>query len=41
MQTWLSTFPGIFLTPDGWAGTNTSNAYHAVTGHFLPGDPRG
>jgi lysozyme family protein len=41
LQAWLSTFPGIFLKPDGWAGEKTSDAYKAVTGHHLPGDPRG
>ena len=40
LQNWLSTFPGIFLTPDGWTGEKTSNAYKVVTGNFLPGDPR-
>ena len=40
LQEWLSTYPGIFLKPDGIAGRNTSDAYRAVTGHYLPGDPR-
>lgn len=41
LQQWLSTHPGIFLRPDGWPGRNTSDAYRAVTGSYLPGDPRG
>ena len=41
LQTWLSTFPGVFLSPDGAAGPKTSDAYKLVTGHHLPGDPRG
>jgi len=40
LQNWLSTYPGIFLKPDGIAGPNTSEAYKKVTGHFLPGDRR-
>ncbi len=41
LQRWLSGFPQIFLRIDGVPGTNTSNAYKAVTGGYLPGDPRG
>ena len=41
LQKWLSTHLGIFLKPDGWAGKATSDAYKLVTGHHLPGDPRG
>ena len=41
LQNWLSSHPGIFLTPDGIAGRNTSDAYKRVTGQYLPGDPRG
>ena len=41
LQRWLNTFPGIFVKVDGTPGTKTSNAYHQVTGHYLPGDPRG
>ena len=41
LQQWLNTHAGIFVKPDGWAGRNTSNAYKAVTGHYLPGDPLG
>lgn len=41
LQKWLNTHPGIFLTPDGWPGKGTSDAYKRVTGNFLPGDPRG
>jgi lysozyme family protein len=40
LQTWLNTHGSIFVKPDGWAGKGTSDAYKAVTGHFLPGDPR-
>lgn len=41
LQTWLNTHAGIFLKVDGWAGKGTSDAFKAVTGHYLPGDPRG
>ena len=41
LQNWLTTHTGIFVKPDGWAGRNTSDAYKLVTGHYLPGDPRG
>jgi lysozyme family protein len=41
LQRWLSTHPGIFLRPDGWPARDTSDAYKTVTGHYLPGDPRG
>lgn len=41
LQNWLNTHPGIFVTPDGWPGKSTSDAYKLVTGHHLPGDPRG
>lgn len=41
LQRWLSGFPQIFLKVDGVPGPNTSNAYKAVTGQYLPGDPRG
>lgn len=40
LQTWLNTHAGIFVKVDGWAGTGTSDAYKAVTGRYLPGDPR-
>lgn len=40
LQRWLTTHTGIYLRPDGWAGERTSNAYKAVTGRYLPGDPR-
>jgi lysozyme family protein len=40
LQKWLNTFPGIFVKPDGWPGRRTSDAYHKITGAFLPGDPR-
>ncbi len=41
LQTWLSTHPGVLVKPDGAAGDHTSDAYKLVTGHHLPGDPRG
>ncbi len=41
LQTWLSHFPGVFVSPDGAPGPRTSDAYRLVTGHYLPGDPRG
>ncbi len=41
LQRWLTTYPGVFVKDDGWAGEKTSNAYKLVTGHHLPGDPRG
>ncbi len=40
LQHWLNTFPGVYLRVDGWPGTRTSNAFKAVTGSWLPGDPR-
>ena len=40
LQSWLNTFPGIFVKVDGWPGERTSNAYRMVTGMYLPGDPR-
>ncbi len=40
LQTWLNTFPGIFVKIDGVPGDKTSEAFKRVTGHFLPGDPR-
>ena len=41
LQRWLNTVPGIFVKVDGVPGERTSNAYRAVTGVYLPGDPRG
>ena len=41
LQRWLTSFPGIFLKADGIPGDRTSQAYRLVTGHYLPGDPRG
>jgi lysozyme family protein len=41
LQVWLTTYPGIFLRPDGIPGPRTSDAYRRVTGSYLPGDPRG
>ncbi|CAG2133484.1 hypothetical protein [Cupriavidus numazuensis] len=40
LQRWLNTYPGIFVRLDGYPGKRTSAAYRAVTGHYLPGDPR-
>jgi lysozyme family protein len=39
LQRWLNTHPGIFVLVDGAPGRRTSNAFRAVTGAFLPGDP--
>lgn len=41
LQRWLNDFPGIWVKVDGIPGDRTSEAYRKVTGHFLPGDPRG
>lgn len=41
LQRWLNTFPGVFVKVDGSPGDRTSAAYFKVTGHYLPGDPRG
>lgn len=41
LQRWLNTFDDIELVVDGHPGPATSNAYRLVTGHYLPGDPRG
>lgn len=41
LQTWLTSYAGIFLKPDGIAGEKTSAAYRKVRGRYLPGDPRG
>ena len=40
LQTWLNTFPGVFVKVDGHPGDRTSEAFRKVTGSFLPGDPR-
>lgn len=40
LQRWLNTFPGVFTKIDGLPGKRTSGAFKAVTGRFLPGDPR-
>ena len=42
LQKLLNRFPGISvrLTPDGVPGRNTSDAFKAVTGRFMTGDPR-
>lgn len=41
LQTWLNSHAGIFVKLDGVPGRNTSDAFRAVTGRFLPGDPQG
>lgn len=41
LQRWLNGFPGVFVKVDGWPGERTSTAWRRVTGHYLPGDPRG
>jgi lysozyme family protein len=41
LQRWLNTHVGVFVLVDGVPGPRTSNAFRAVTGAFLPGDPRG
>ena len=40
LQRWLNTFPGVFTKIDGVPGKGTSDAFHVVTGRYLPGDPR-
>jgi lysozyme family protein len=40
LQRWLNTHPGVFVLVDGAPGRRTSDAFHAVTGAFLPGDPQ-
>ena len=40
LQKALNLFPGIFIKVDGFAGKDTSDALHKVTGHYLKGDPR-
>ncbi|MFS8979445.1 hypothetical protein PO002_34045 [Cupriavidus necator] len=40
LQRWLNGFDGIFVKVDGSPGKRTSAAFHAVTGHYLQGDPR-
>ncbi|MFZ1639915.1 MAG: hypothetical protein WAV07_00460 [Candidatus Contendobacter sp.] len=40
LQRFLNTLPGIYLKVDGRAGSRTSNAFHKLTGRYLPGDPR-
>lgn len=39
LQTWLNSFPHIFLKIDGVPGKRTAQAYRQVTGKRLPGDP--
>lgn len=40
LQRFLNTLPGIYVRVDGRAGPRTSEAFHRVTGLYLPGDPR-
>ena len=40
LQRWLNTHTGIFVLVDGAPGKRTSDAFRAVTGELLPGDPR-
>ncbi|SDK32786.1 Lysozyme family protein [Pseudomonas delhiensis] len=40
LQTWLNSFPGVFVKIDGVPGKRTSEAWRLVTGGYLPGDPR-
>jgi lysozyme family protein len=40
LQRWLNTHPGVFVLVDGVPGKRTSDGFRAVTGSFLPGDPR-
>lgn len=40
LQTFLNTFPGVYVKVDGIPGQKTSDAFKAVTGRFLDGDPR-
>ncbi len=39
-QTWLSTFDGVDVEADGFAGQHLSDAVHTVFGSYLPGDSR-
>lgn len=41
LQRWLNTHVGVFVLVDGVPGRRTSDAFQAVTGAFLPGDPKG
>jgi lysozyme family protein len=40
LQEFLNTLPGIFVKVDGAPGEKTSDAFRAVTGRYLAGDPR-
>jgi len=39
-QRYLNTRTGAGLVPDGKPGKKTSDAYHSLSGRYLPGDPR-
>ena len=39
LQRFLNQLPGIYLLVDGRPGRKTSDAFHAVTGYYLAGDP--
>ena len=41
LQQFLNRVPGVFLREDGKLGQRSSDAYKAVFGHYLAGDPRG
>lgn len=40
LQHYLNRFPNINIAVDGYAGTQTSNVVHSLTGQYLNGDPR-
>ena len=40
LQKFLNTLPGIFVAVDGAPGEKSSDAFRAVTGRYLAGDPR-
>jgi lysozyme family protein len=40
LQRFLNTLPGIFVAVDGAPGEKSSDAFRAVTGRYLAGDPR-
>jgi lysozyme family protein len=40
LQKFLNQFEGVYLKEDGKAGEKTSDAFRAVSGHYLHGDPR-
>ena len=40
LQRFMNTLPGIYVKVDGQAGPRASDAFHRLTGIYLPGDPR-